>query len=552
MRKRPVQVVWEKADRSRRVSPAPWFVPNWLQPVERILPWYFVLPFRRIGKWSLYLSVTYFVAWVRFPLYTAAFTLLGIAVGVAWVQKIRAESEYQKTIVTPLRQALAPILDAPVSDTKWLTVPADLDSDEDADEGPEVRIQLPPAFAASDDQRTAVNGIVTRRLGSLEADWRYSELVVCFRRPPPPPTLVNYDATVSQKSHIWAPAQGARGKWILIDFNIYPHVLICAPTGWGKTVTLDSLISHVSSFGESVDIIDPKRIGFLHFKGIPNIRIHTDIKSQLETLHAFRVEMERRYVLMENGDETVDPAGPKWDRRKYPRRYLAIDEMGSFMQMMLEFWRETKERGEPNRPPWVGDYLYILWQGRAAGCHLVVGAHQASADVLINSDARNQFGAKILAGPQSDESWRMAYGRGTPKMRTAARKGSAAIGIGETLHKGQLVRIEKADAVELARKGTPTNVPREQGKAPLPADMPANVPPSADEDGWIVGNEAGAAFLGMSPDSFRRARTRAPVEGEQRRGRHPAWTEQALVSWQSKRPRAGRTLPNETQEGDAA
>lgn len=551
MSKRPIEVIWERADRSRRVSPAPWFVPNWLQPVERVVPWWIAFPFRRIGKWTLWLAVAYLVAWVTLPWHTAGVTLLGIAVAVAWVQKVRAESEHQRTIVTPLRQALAPILDAPVSDTKWLTVPADLDADESSDEGPEVRIQLPPAFAASEDQRAAVNGIVSRRLGSLEAQWRYSELMVCFRRPPPPPTLVEYDPAVSQTSHIWAPAQGARGKWILIDFNIYPHILICAPTGWGKTVTLDSLISHVSSFGESVDIIDPKRIGFLHYRGISNIRIHTDIKSQLETLHAFRVEMERRYVLMENGDETVDPASPKWDRKRYPRRYLAIDEMGSFMQMMLEYWRGMKERGEPTRPPWVGDYLYILWQGRAAGCHLIVGAHQASADVLINSDARNQFGAKILAGPQSDESWRMAYGRGTPKMKTAARKGSAAIGIGESLHKGQLVRLNKENAVELARKGDPTSVHVEGGETPPPADMPASVPIAADETPWVVGNEAGAAFLGMSPAGFRRARTRAPVDGEQRRGRHPAWTEGMLVSWQSKRPRAGRTLPSETLEDPA-
>jgi hypothetical protein len=64
----------------------------------------------------------------------------------------------------------------------------------------------------------------------------------------------------------------------------------------------------------------------------------------------------------------------------------------------------------------------------------------------------------------------------------------------------------------------------------------------------IIGIAAAARYLGYrKPDSFRRARTRRPIPGEDKTddGR-PRWTPQALRSWQSKRKIAGsRTSADE-------
>ncbi len=66
----------------------------------------------------------------------------------------------------------------------------------------------------------------------------------------------------------------------------------------------------------------------------------------------------------------------------------------------------------------------------------------------------------------------------------------------------------------------------------------------------IVGITAAASYLGYEkPDSFRRARTRHPIPGEQKTsdGR-PCWTPAALRSWQSKRKIAG----NRIHDGESA
>jgi len=60
----------------------------------------------------------------------------------------------------------------------------------------------------------------------------------------------------------------------------------------------------------------------------------------------------------------------------------------------------------------------------------------------------------------------------------------------------------------------------------------------------IVGIAAAARCLGYGkPESFRRARTRHPIPGEQKMpdGR-PCWTPAALRSWQSKRKIAGNRI----------
>lgn len=82
----------------------------------------------------------------------------------------------------------------------------------------------------------------------------------------------------------------------------------------------------------------------------------------------------------------------------------------------------------------------------------------------------------------------------------------------------------------------------------LPADDGSNVRSNngtggtaeAQEDSDdVVGLEAGAALLGMSPEAFRKARQRRAIPGETRRGAAPSWTRSGLVEWHSQRPIAG-------------
>ncbi|MGW0713089.1 GIY-YIG nuclease family protein [Streptomyces sp. NPDC002643] len=61
-----------------------------------------------------------------------------------------------------------------------------------------------------------------------------------------------------------------------------------------------------------------------------------------------------------------------------------------------------------------------------------------------------------------------------------------------------------------------------------------------EAEGFIVGIDAAASFLGMSQEAFIGARKRNAIKGERRIGRRPAWTETNLKAWHYERPRAGK------------
>ena len=87
--------------------------------------------------------------------------------------------------------------------------------------------------------------------------------------------------------------------------------------------------------------------------------------------------------------------------------------------------------------------------------------------------------------------------------------------------------------------------PRPARPAPAVGRHRAGAPAGLTGDtDMIVGITAAAGYLGYDkPDSFRRARTRHPIPGEQKTpdGR-PCWTPAALRSWQSKRKIAGNRI----------
>lgn len=258
---------------------------------------------------------------------------------------------------------------------------------------------------------------------------------------------------------------GQDGKWLHADLTgTTPHVLISAPTGWGKTSFMSIFAAWVSSRGGIVDICDPKMIGFEVFEGVPNIHIHTEIADMAATITEFREEVQSRYRARKAGTN-ID------DRNRYPLRLLILDEMGTLVVMLKRYYdREIKQRGDPSEPPWFEDVLIGLWQGRAAGCHIITGAQQANAQVLISSDARDQYGLKIAAGPQSHNAWAMLYGPSTRPISAGEKKGRAIAGIGAQLQTVQLAMIEPQQARELALAGQPDPGPDEPGSDPDPAE----------------------------------------------------------------------------------
>lgn len=333
-------------------------------------------------------------------------------------------------------------------------------------------------------------GILTELINlHLPGDWELAEhsghrlRYVHSESPAPPPELPASANFVDDGGPVdLIPfAVNAAGEVQRIDLtDKTPHVLVSASTGWGKTTILTIPIAWVASRGGLVDVCDPKRIGYVApagvplFRDLPNVRLHTNIAGMVGAIVSYREEMQERYKLIEAGADLTDP-----DR--FPTRLLVLDEMGSLIAMMKSYYAdEIKQRGMPAQPPWLTDVLMILWQGRAAKMHVITAAQQASAQVLINSDARDQYALKIAAGPQSRAAWGMMFGD-EPIRVAEARKGRAMVGIGPELQAMQLMRIGTREARALAERGGRAfdsyRPPRaEPPTEPLSATLPAPAP----------------------------------------------------------------------------
>lgn len=493
-----------------------WWVPTWAHKFVQ---------YKWARRITIGLPTLFVIVCIVFPRVALTFALCVLElIRQDWDTRI-----HRKRVVKPLAKALAPMLGITwKSYLRWLYIPADMDDDE-----ANAILKVPEEWAGREEQRVEVAALFNRRLpGSWEPHFHHATFTVDFTHPPPPPESYEYDQTVEVPEGIIPFALASRGKRIDIDLDgMTPHVGVFARTGWGKSVTLRGLICRARKQGAIIDICDPKRTSLLEFKGVPGITIHTGIDRMLAAIHAFYMEVERRYkIVEESGGEDLDP-------KEYPRRILVLEEMGSLVTEGRMKWRKDGNSGTV--PDFIMDYARILWQGRAARMNVFVGAHQASAEVLINDDLRSQFGLMIASGPQSLGAWRKMYGN-EPKMKMRNRKGAGVVNLGDELVRVTLQHTTKERARQIAMSAS---VPVDLPDPALAGQTPSNVPVLVDDDALVVGMKAGAKFLGMSVHAFTKARQREPrgqLHGEQRRGRSPAWTPDVLVSWHRLRVRAGQ------------
>lgn len=486
-------------------------------------------------KWSRRLWVGTPTAFV---VIAVLFPRLAFALVVCMLDVIRQDWDmriHRKRVVKPLAKALAPLLNVTWKGyLHWLDIPIDVDADE-----ANVTLTLPVEWQGREDQTAAVSALMNRRLpGQWEAQYHHAGFTVDFVHPPPPPESYSYDPALTPDEGFIPIGVGSRGKIYEIDLDgKTPHFGVFGSTGWGKTVTLQNIIARARKQGGLIDICDPKRIGYLTFKNVPGINIHTGIERMIAAIHAFYVEVDARYKLIEQGIE-LDP-------KEYPRRFLILDEMGTLVTDGKIQWRN--DGNKTGTPDFILDCLRIAWLGRAAKMHLGIGAHEANADVLFNNDFRNQLAMVIATGPISLGAWRKMFGN-EPKMKTRSKKGASIVGIGDELVRLQLANITPETARAEALAGVPVDVPI----PPLPGDMPTSVHVVPDGASLVVGMKAGAAFLKMTPAAFAKARQREPegkLHGEQRQGRSPTWTPDVLMSWHRLRVRAGeRDIPPSGEE----
>ncbi len=186
------------------------------------------------------------------------------------------------------------------------------------------------------------------------------------------------------------------GNPITIDIDTMPHILVAGTTGSGKSVCLSAWICSIL-FRTTPDevkllLIDPKRVTFSPFDGIPHLmtNIIHDTKDTLSALKWAVGEMEDRYKLLSNmrsRDIYSYNAQAARPEERMPMVLIVIDELADLMMAASKEVESLITR--------------IAQKARAVGIYLVLATQRPSVDVITglmkaNIPARVSFNVSSM------------------------------------------------------------------------------------------------------------------------------------------------------------
>lgn len=161
----------------------------------------------------------------------------------------------------------------------------------------------------------------------------------------------------------------------IIELDKMPHVLIAGTTGSGKSFLMHSIISSLI-FRNSPDevkviLIDPKRVEFTNYNGIPHLLAPVIVEPEkiLSSLKWATAEMDRRYKLFQSvGVRNIATYNEMSGFTALPYITIFIDELADLMMFA---------------PVEVEDAITRIAQlARAVGIHLIMATQRPSVDVI--------------------------------------------------------------------------------------------------------------------------------------------------------------------------
>lgn len=194
--------------------------------------------------------------------------------------------------------------------------------------------------------------------------------------------LIDSDEYRNAKGKLsFAVGKDIEGNIVIGDIASMPHMLIAGTTGSGKSVFTNSIILnilfHASPDEVKLILIDPKKVEFPMYNGIPHLLIPV-VTEPLKAAGALGWavnEMMRRYKLFEaNGTKNLEDynqfvdENPQLERQKLARIVIIVDE---FADLMLAAKSEVEE-----------SVMRLAQLARAAGMHMLIATQSPRVDVL--------------------------------------------------------------------------------------------------------------------------------------------------------------------------
>ena len=165
------------------------------------------------------------------------------------------------------------------------------------------------------------------------------------------------------------------GNPVVADIAKMPHVLIAGTTGSGKSYLMNaficSLLFRASPQEVKMILVDPKRVEFTQYNGIPHLLTPVIVEPEkiLSALKWAMGEMDRRYKLFaERGVRNIDSYNELSGFQALPYVVIVVDELADLMMLA---------------PVEVEDAIARLAQmARATGIHLVIATQRPSVNVI--------------------------------------------------------------------------------------------------------------------------------------------------------------------------
>ncbi len=165
------------------------------------------------------------------------------------------------------------------------------------------------------------------------------------------------------------------GNPLVADISKMPHVLVAGTTGSGKSVLINAFISSLlfraSPSEVKLIMIDPKRVEFTAYNGIPHLLtpVIVEVEKILSSLKWAMGEMDRRYKLFaERAVRNIEGYNELSGFQALPYIVIVVDELADLMMFA---------------PVEVEDAIARLAQmARATGIHLVIATQRPSVNVI--------------------------------------------------------------------------------------------------------------------------------------------------------------------------
>ncbi len=190
-----------------------------------------------------------------------------------------------------------------------------------------------------------------------------------------------------------SPLTVALGKDIagtvkICDLASMPHLLVAGSTGSGKSVCLNviliSLIYRLGMDDLRLILIDPKRVEFSSYNGLPQLLTPEAICQPKQALNAFdwaidemnnRFDTFQRLRVKDINEYNSLEAVYKGKEPKLPRIVIVVDELADLMMMARKDLEEKIMR--------------IAQLSRAAGIHLILATQRPSVNVITGTIKAN-------------------------------------------------------------------------------------------------------------------------------------------------------------------